>query len=345
MQLWLTLPAAAAPLGRWPLDEGSGQVTADASGNGHEGRLGVLSGIDSHDPDWVTGRFGNALRFEGESNDFVTVRDPAGLRPSRITVEAWVRRLGGPGSWRYVVSSGASACDSAPYGLYSGFSGGLAFYVSDQQRYVVSPEAAPSAVWDGNWHYAAGTYDGQRVRLYVDGVQVAGGTAGALGINYGASASGVFIGTYRGSCELPFTGDIDEVTVHDRALTPGQIAGEAGKGAQQPLPVQLPPVTGPPSSPPRADSARGCPRVGVNPRRLVARRRTSLLVSVRKSGRAAVGSAADGPRQWPLAQGANGPQREGASAGAAEPAGRVRVKPGGQPRRCTGKVVRVAKRS
>ena len=70
--------AAAETLARWPLDEGSGQVTADASGKGHDGRLGVLAGIDSHDPDWVTGRFANALRFDGESNEFVTVEHQAG---------------------------------------------------------------------------------------------------------------------------------------------------------------------------------------------------------------------------------------------------------------------------
>ena len=57
--------AAAESLARWPLDEGSGQIAADVSGNGHDGQLGRLSGIDRHDPEWVAGRFGHALRFDG----------------------------------------------------------------------------------------------------------------------------------------------------------------------------------------------------------------------------------------------------------------------------------------
>lgn len=332
--------AAAETLARWPLDEGSGQVTADISGNGHDGRLGLSGGIDSHDPDWVAGRFGNALRFDGDSNDFVTIGAPGSLRPARISVQAWVRRLGSPGSWRYIVSSGASACDSAPYGLYSGFGGGLAFYVSDRNRYVLSGEATAGAVWDGNWHLAAGTYDGQRVRLYVDGAPVGSGTPGALGIHYGGSVSSVFVGTYRGSCDLPFTGDIDEITINDRALTPGQIAAGASRSAQLPAPHQSPPVAGPPPDKP-AGAARGCPRVGVHPRRLVARLRTSLRISVRKSGRTAVGVRLTVRGSGVSRRARTG--RKGRVRVSVRPRrpGRVRVTPDGQPRHCAPEYIRV----
>jgi hypothetical protein len=34
-------------------DEGSGQFAFDATGNGHDGRLGSTTGIDSHDPLWT----------------------------------------------------------------------------------------------------------------------------------------------------------------------------------------------------------------------------------------------------------------------------------------------------
>jgi hypothetical protein len=332
--------ASAETLAQWPLDEGSGQTTADASGHGHDGRLGLSGAIDSHDPDWVAGRFGNALRFDGDSNDFVTIKAPTTLRPARITVQAWVRRLGSPGSWRYIVSSGASACDSAPYGLYSGFGGGLAFYVSDKNRYVLSGEAPASAVWDGNWHFVGGTYDGQRVRLYVDGAQVGSGTPGALGIHYGGSVANVFIGTYRGSCDLPFTGDIDDIAINDRALTPGQIAGAASRSAKLPAPPQPAPVAGPPPDKP-ADSARGCPRVGVNPKRLVARLRTSLRISVRKSGRAAVGVRVTVRGSGVSRRARTG--RKGLVRVSVRPRrrGRVRVTPRGLPRRCTPEYVRV----
>jgi hypothetical protein len=34
-------------------DEGSGQIAFDATGNGHDGRLGSTTGIDSQDPLWM----------------------------------------------------------------------------------------------------------------------------------------------------------------------------------------------------------------------------------------------------------------------------------------------------
>jgi hypothetical protein len=39
--------------GYWPLDEGSGQTTADVSGNGNGGVLGSNSAVEAWDPTWV----------------------------------------------------------------------------------------------------------------------------------------------------------------------------------------------------------------------------------------------------------------------------------------------------
>lgn len=47
----------------WKLDEGSGTVAHDASGNGHDG---TFKGA----PQWVTGKIGGALQFDGV-DDFV----------------------------------------------------------------------------------------------------------------------------------------------------------------------------------------------------------------------------------------------------------------------------------
>ena len=62
------------------------------------------------------------------------------LEPQQIAVDAWVRRAGSPGRWRYVLSKGSLECDRSAYGLYSGFGGGMAFYVSSQSQYTISPE-------------------------------------------------------------------------------------------------------------------------------------------------------------------------------------------------------------
>ncbi len=40
-------------VGYWTFDEGAGDVAADATGNGHDGRLGSAVGADANDPQWT----------------------------------------------------------------------------------------------------------------------------------------------------------------------------------------------------------------------------------------------------------------------------------------------------
>jgi hypothetical protein len=278
----------------------------------------------------------------GDLNQYVAIDRTAALSPQSLTVEAWVRRLGTPGRWRYVVSSGGQGCDFASFGLYSGFNGGLAFYVSDSGHYESSMRAPASAVWDGAWHYAVGTYDGQHVRLYLDGAEVGPARPAQVAISYELAASGVHIGTYRGSCELPFTGDVDEVVVRSGALSPGEVAANAVAAARRPTPGQPAPVSGPPAG--EGGSTAGCFTVKVRPGRLVAHRRSRLRVAVRRYGRAAARArvVVRGRRIRAVARtGANGkarltvrPRRQG----------RLRVTVSGQPKRCGARLLTVAKR-
>ena len=210
--------------GNWHLDEGAGQVAGDASGHANHGQLGTTPGADANDPTWISGKFATALRFDG--NDFVEVADSPTLEPSEITAEAWVRSSG-PGSYRYVLSKGANGCLVASYAIYTGGGGGLFFYISNGSSYRLSPGAG-TGIWDGNWHHVAGTFDGSTVRLYVDGAEVGSGSPTSLSIGYGLPTNERFyIGTYGGTCDLHFTGDIDEVRIWTRALTASEVARRA----------------------------------------------------------------------------------------------------------------------
>ena len=106
----------------------------------------------------------------------MTVTNTGLLEPPQLAVDAWVRRSGSPGRWRYVLSNGSLQCNRSAYGLYSGWSGGMGFYVSGTSEYAISPEVSPAIVWDGGWHHIIGSYDGDRVRLWIDGSQVGAGT-------------------------------------------------------------------------------------------------------------------------------------------------------------------------
>ena len=220
----LAAPAASfagGPLaGWWPMNEGRGQTVHDWSGNGNHGTLGSTPGVDADDPTWTQGMFGagRALAFDGE--DIVTIpRDPS-LEPKRLTVSSWVRAPQSPGAFRYIVAKGSEACLAASYGLYTGRDGGLAFYVFDGTQYYVSP-AAPPTLWDGAWHNAAGTFDGSKVRLFVDGRQVGTGTPvpAETTIAYPLADGTGGIGGYPGdACALTLQGDIDTVRIWNQAL-------------------------------------------------------------------------------------------------------------------------------
>jgi Concanavalin A-like lectin/glucanases superfamily len=226
----LTIIALAAPsasfaigplAGWWPMNEGKGQTIYDWSGNGNNGVLGTTPGVDSSDPTWIQGRFGStaALSFDG-SDDVVTIPRSASLETQRLTVSAWLRATTSPGPNKYVVAKGAQSCDAASYGLYTGAGGGIAFYIFDGTNFYVSP-AAPASVWDNSWHNAAGTFDGDTVRLYVDGRQVGSGTPVPSGttIDYPLADTGNGnFGDYPHQCGLQLKGDIDTVRIWNMAL-------------------------------------------------------------------------------------------------------------------------------
>jgi hypothetical protein len=141
-------------------------------------------------------------------------------------VSAWVKSAGSPGYYRYIVAKGASSCIAASYGIYSGSSGGLIFYISNGVSFTLSPDAG-TGVWDGNWHYVAGVYDGTTVHLYVDGNEIGSGTTATNSIGYGLiNGNDLFIGHYDGCTNHDFTGTIDEPRIWSVALPQSELQGQ-----------------------------------------------------------------------------------------------------------------------
>jgi hypothetical protein len=243
-------PAAASEPGlvaQWNFDEGAGQVAHDAGPFGLDGVLGLTAEPDSADPAWIAGASGGALRFDGTSS--VRLPDATRLAPQHLTVETVARAESSPGRYRYLVSRGGTGCWSASYGLYTGPTGGLAFYVFDGTRFVLSPAARRSDVWDGRWHRFTGVFDGETLRLFVDGRQVGEPMAAPLRIQYAIPHVESLLGQYAGDCPLGFRGDIDSVRV---------LSDYAEPAPEAPQPPGLPagaPGTTLPAGPPDSGSA------------------------------------------------------------------------------------------
>lgn len=211
------------------MNEGKGQTVYDWSGNGNNGTLGSTSGADANDPSWINGVFlGSALRFDG--NDFIRIPDSPNLESQNLTVSAWVRADGSPGKWKYVMAKGQSGdCFTGSYGLYTGDNEGLVFYVYDGSGttagFHFSPDVEASQVWDNRWHHVAGTYDGQTLRFFLDGNQIDNGTPSTAAVFYDLPSGDTQVGSYvDNTCGLYLVGDIDGVSVWNRALPVSDIA-------------------------------------------------------------------------------------------------------------------------
>jgi hypothetical protein len=198
-------PVAASPgsiVGLWHLDGDASDSSGTIPPND-----GTVTGAT-----YVASPMGQALSFDG-SGDYVEVPDSATLRPSNVTVECWVKSSTIK-SYQYIVAKYYTG-GYASYGLYTGSSKGLFFYVSDG-GYALSNDAG-TGVWDGNWHHIAGTYNGSTLRLYVDGSEV--GTGKSVTKTIGYNTGKLYIGTYGAGINMfNFTGLIDEVRIWDEAL-------------------------------------------------------------------------------------------------------------------------------
>jgi hypothetical protein len=209
--------------GLWPLNEGRGQTVYDWSGNRNHGMLGSTAGVDANDPTWIKGIWwGAGLNFGGD--DFISIRNSQSLQPAKFTISLWTRAPQSPGPFKYLLAKGSNQCVSASYGLWTSSNGGLEFYIWNGSDFVRSMSAT-TPIWDGRWHNVSATWDGVTATMFIDGKSTGQGSAASgSGIDYGDQPDGTStIGGYRGSCDLLFTGDLDQVMIFDKVLPIEQI--------------------------------------------------------------------------------------------------------------------------
>jgi glucose/arabinose dehydrogenase/chitodextrinase len=200
-------PPSSGLVAAWGMNEGTGTAVSDLSGNAN---TGTASGAT-----WTTGRYGQALAFDGV-DDVVVVPDSSSLDLSTgMTLEAWVYPTTTLVSWKAILQKQVDAyflngntSNNRP-GVGGTFSGACCTLIEGQGALPLN-----------QWTHVAGTYDGAQLRLYVNGVQVASqARTGSLEVN----AFPLRIGGNTYSTEF-FPGRIDEVRIYNRALSAAEIA-------------------------------------------------------------------------------------------------------------------------
>jgi hypothetical protein len=195
-------------IGWWMFDEGTGTTVADSSGAGHDGFF-----VDST-PEWVPGKYGTALEFDG--TDKVEIPDHADFHLTNVMSAAlWMQ----PGSEQ---ASSAKLfikqkSGQYPYALqYNETSQGLFATVYASTRYDTAP-TLPN--FPGEWAHICFTYNGSVLILYKDGKEVARvNTSGQLQQNNLSLSIGC-----RLDYDQNFNGIIDDVRLFNRELSSEEV--------------------------------------------------------------------------------------------------------------------------
>jgi len=191
-------------VGMWLFDEGDGDIAEDSSGNGNDG---TLEGTE-----WVDGKFGKALEFNGMS-DYVDVgNDPITdtVGTTILSISAWVKRA--TDTSRMLVAIRRSP---GGYVLGVGILGAAANQIK-MTKYAVVDIYLGDFPQDTDWHHLVGVWDEQGQTAYIDGVL--NGESGNTADFSSASAGNLLIGGDTGDQGYA-DGTIDDVGIFNVALT------------------------------------------------------------------------------------------------------------------------------
>jgi hypothetical protein len=216
--LILTSAVDAADLvGWWKLDETSGTIARDASGNGNDGTL-------KGDPMWAAGKIDGAIQLDGDG-DYVDIGSVGISMIDPRTITGWAKAsTTAMPSWTTVFGF---APDDSTDGTYFDIA------VDDSGNYIIDVHgwAGVFCPVDTEWHHFAGSYTGDGGSWYIDG-QYIDSSEGAIG-----TIDQVRIGARLEENNF-FPGLVDDVRIYNRALAIEEIQKlMAGPQAYNPVPA------------------------------------------------------------------------------------------------------------
>lgn len=206
-----TADVTAGLVSHWMMDDGSGSVATDSVG-GHDG---LLQG----DATWAEGFIGGALRLDG-NGDYVDCGNQAAFNiTDAVTLAAWVQARNDFAypDWSGIIMRGGPNIDT--YALYYHWSSKrLGFKTTGTNpNWLASNTNAAAALFDGDWHHVAATYDGTTKRVYLDGVEIINAASvGKIETSNGRLLLGA--GRDQNPPTLFVAGRIDDARLYKRGL-------------------------------------------------------------------------------------------------------------------------------
>lgn len=200
-------------VGWWPLDEGSGAIATDQSGNGNDGNWnGTAAGTNGYySPGHVSSWAG---AFATTSANYVDTHDVSGLLnlSQPMTITAWIYQSGGS---LMGVAGDYAVWQGCGYNL--GVNGDTAEFGINYPGVGVYPTASIPA---NQWVFLAGVFTGSQAILYVNGAYASSTNVSQLGA---CGTNDFYIGRVVQASWGSFTGLINDVRVYNRPLMSAEI--------------------------------------------------------------------------------------------------------------------------
>lgn len=167
------------------------------------------------------GKIGAAFLADGRNH--LEVPSSANLEPAQLTVETWVRVSEFPkdkDERRWLVSKNPNEWAEGHYALVlERGQAGAYLNIGGGKENFFAVSSGKRAVKTNQWHHLAMTYDGAKLRLFVDGK-----SAGETEVNRPrVPGKGALVLGRRPDGYSNFTGLLDEARVYRRALTPAEL--------------------------------------------------------------------------------------------------------------------------
>ncbi len=196
-------------LAYWKLDETTGSVAADSSGNGNTGRL-------AGDPVWrpEAGWLGGAIDLDGRS-DYIKVDNPIGFdfAPGSFSASVWVNPRQTRGRWQAIMEYDRDSTNGNRFGLWIDTEGRFHFRVG------LNTWHSSQGLEAGQWHLLTATYNGDthEMMIYVNGL------LDAVAVNSKGfvepTKSTLTLGAAGDESDEFFEGYLDEIRVFGTALS------------------------------------------------------------------------------------------------------------------------------
>ncbi len=171
------------------------------------------------------------------SNSNYDVTTSGALQLTNYTMAFWFKTAKDfvPEEPVYILTKGGTGIDALGsnmnYGIWMTADGKIraGFEAASGSFYIVT---SSSSYNDGGWHYVASTFDGEMLKLYIDGVHAERKLATELPDN--GSTQPIRIGANLFGSGAYFKGAVDEVRIWNKALSGNRIAEQYNEGVFTP---------------------------------------------------------------------------------------------------------------